>query len=50
MVNESEFTKAKEFEDHVVISESSLDDAEIAIAFKPRKEWPKAFKYYRLYK
>lgn len=49
-VNEKEFEQAKQFEDHVVMTESALDDQEVAIAFKPREEWPKAFKFYRLYR
>ena len=31
-------------------TESALDHQEVAIAFKPRVEWPKPFKFYRLYK
>lgn len=49
-VNDKEFQKAKEFEDHIVLTESALDHKEVAIAFKPREEWPKPFKFYRLYK
>lgn len=49
-VNDKEFEKAKSFEDRVILTESSLDHQEVAIAFKPRKEWPKAFRFYRLYK
>jgi peptidyl-tRNA hydrolase len=49
-VNDKEFEKAKEFEDHVVLTESALDNQEVALAFKPREEWPKPFKFYRLYK
>ena len=49
-VNDKEFEKAKLFEHHVVLTESALDNQEVAIAFKPREEWPKAFKFYRLYK
>jgi peptidyl-tRNA hydrolase len=49
-VTDHEFQKAKEFEDHVVLTESALDNQEVAIAFKPREEWPKAFRFYRLYK
>jgi peptidyl-tRNA hydrolase len=49
-VNAKEFEKAKEEGDYVVITESKLDDAEVAIAFKPREEWPKRFKFFRLYK
>lgn len=49
-VNDSEFAKAKEFADNVVLTESALENQEVAIAFKPRAEWPKAFKFYRLYR
>lgn len=49
-VTEAEFERAKAFEDHVVITESALDDAEVAMAFKPREEWPKAFRFYKLYR
>lgn len=50
MVNEREFELAKECPDHVVMMESSLGGAEVAIAFRPRMEWPKAFKFFRLYR
>ncbi len=49
-VNGKEFEKAKTFEDQVVLTESALEHKEVAIAFKPRKEWPKPFKFYKLFK
>ncbi len=49
-VNIKEFEKAKEFKDCVVLTESALDNEEVAIAFKPREEWPKPFKFYKLYR
>ena len=49
-VNDKEFERAKHFEDNVVLTESALDGREVAIAFCPREEWPKPFKYYRLYR
>lgn len=49
-VSDTEFESAKAFKDNVVLTESALDGAEVAIAFRPREEWPKAFKFYRLYK
>jgi peptidyl-tRNA hydrolase len=49
-VTDEEFEKAKTIEDHVVLTESGLGDQEIAIAFKPREEWPKSLKFLRLYK
>ncbi len=49
-VNAKEFEKAKTFENHVVLTESALNNTEVAIAFKPRLEWPKPFQFYKLYK
>lgn len=49
-VTDAEFEAAKAFEDHVVLTESGLDGAEVAIAFRPREEWPKPFRFYRLYR
>jgi len=50
-VSDREFEDAKkDVEDHVVLSESALDGAEVSIAFKPREDWPKWFKFLRLYR
>jgi peptidyl-tRNA hydrolase len=49
-VTDAEFEKAKEIADHVIITESGLGGQEVALAFKPREEWPKSFRFYRLYK
>lgn len=49
-VNDKEFERAKTFDDHVVLTESALDNREVAIAFKPRLEWPKPFRFYKLYR
>ena len=49
-VSEGEFERAKSESDHVVITESALDNQEVALAFKPRQEWPKAFRYLRMYR
>jgi hypothetical protein len=49
-VNDEEFEQAKGCPDHVVLSESALGGAEVALAFKPRAEWPKAFRFFRLYR
>ena len=49
-VNAKEFEKAKACPDHVVITESALDGREVAIAFKPREEWPKSFRFFQLFK
>ena len=49
-VSDAEFEKARETPDHVVITESALDGQEVALAFKPREEWPKPFRFFRLYR
>lgn len=49
-VGDAEFERAKETPDNVVLTESALGNMEIAIAFKPREEWPRAFKFFRLYR
>ncbi len=49
-VSDAEVEAVKAFEDHVVLTESALGGAEVALAFRPREEWPKAFKFYTLWK
>jgi peptidyl-tRNA hydrolase len=49
-VNAKEFENAKQVPDHVVLTESALGNREVAIVFKPRDEWPKMFKFLRLYR
>jgi len=49
-VTDEQFAQAREVEDHVVLTESALDDAEVALAFRPREKWPKAFKFFKLYR
>jgi peptidyl-tRNA hydrolase len=49
-VNAKEFEKAKEVPDHLVLTESALGDKEVAIVFKPRDEWPKLFRFLKLYR
>lgn len=49
-VTDEEFERAKTVPDHVVLTESALDNQEVALAFKPRAEWPKMFKFLKLYR
>lgn len=49
-VTDDEFERAKEAPDHVVITESALGGQEVAIAFKPRAEYPKPFRFLKLYR
>jgi len=49
-VNAKEFENAKQVADHVVLTESALGNQEVAIVFKPRDEWPKMFRFLKLYR
>jgi peptidyl-tRNA hydrolase len=49
-VTDQQFEDAKSVPDYVVITESALEGQEVALAFKPRDEWPKSFKFLRLYR
>ena len=49
-VDDAVFAVAKAAGDLVVITESALDHAEVALAFKPREDWPRAFKFFPLYR
>jgi peptidyl-tRNA hydrolase len=49
-VSDEEFVRAKEVPDHVVLTESALDNQEVAVAFKPRAEYPKAFRFFKLFR
>ena len=49
-VSEQEFEDAKQYGDYIVCEEMAFDNQEIMLAFKPREEWPKRFKYFKLYK
>lgn len=49
-VSDGEFEKAKEAGDFVSVTESALAGAETVIAFKPREEWPKGFRFFKLFR
>jgi peptidyl-tRNA hydrolase len=49
-VSDAEFEKAKEVADSVVITESALGDAEVALGFMPRQKWPTWFRFLKLYR
>jgi peptidyl-tRNA hydrolase len=49
-VTSTEFEKAKQETDFVLLTESTLDNSETVLAFKPRAEYPKYFKFFPLYK
>jgi hypothetical protein len=49
-VSALEFANAKAVPDHVVLTESALDGQEVAIAFRPRPDWPGMFRHFQLYR
>jgi hypothetical protein len=49
-VSDAEFEKAKEVGDFVVITESALGGAEVALGLKPRQKWSTRFRFLRLYR
>lgn len=48
-VNDKEFENAKKEERHLVLTESALDNQEVAIAFSPRTEYSKQFRFFRMW-
>ncbi|MCX8531900.1 hypothetical protein [Chryseobacterium luquanense] len=49
VVNETEFGSFKNDENNIVLTESSLDNKEVCIAFCPREEYPKKFKFLKMW-
>ncbi len=49
-VNEMEFENAKKENKHIILTESALDNKVVAIAFCPRGEFSKAFKFFRMWR
>jgi hypothetical protein len=51
VVNENQWWEARSFcFDKVIVTESAFGGAEIGMVFAPRTEFPKCFKFYRLFK
>jgi len=49
-VTDEEFAQLKQLDKHVVVTESALGGAEVAIVLAPRKEWPEIVRQLKLYK
>lgn len=49
-VNDSQWELAKTAGDALVITESALEGKEVALVFRPRAEWPKAFRFLPLFR
>lgn len=49
LVSETEFEQLKNETNFVVLTESSLDNIEVCLAFCPREEYPKKFKFLKMW-
>lgn len=49
LASNSEFDKFKNESDFILLTESSLDNKEVCIAFCPREEYPKYFKFLKMW-
>ena len=49
LANEAEFDKLKNETDHIVLTESALNNNEVCLAFCPREEYPKMFKFLKMW-
>ena len=50
LVTDKEFEEAKQTEGCSITTESDWDNQEIALAFRPRAEWPEMFRKIELYR
>ena len=48
-VNDKEFENAKQESKHLIMTESALENQEVAIVFCPREAYSKQFKYFRMW-
>jgi peptidyl-tRNA hydrolase len=49
IVNDKEFENAKKEAKHVVLTESALDNQEVCIAFCPRADYSKQFRFFKMW-
>ena len=49
VVDEINFDNYKNEADSILLTESSLDNKEVCLAFCPREEYPKKFKYLKMW-
>lgn len=48
-VSDTEFEAFKKEENHIILTESSLDNREVCIAFCPREEYSRKFKFLKMW-
>ncbi|WP_228442098.1 hypothetical protein [Chryseobacterium nematophagum] len=49
IANDNEFEELKKEADFIVLTESSLDHKEVSLAFCPREEYPKKFRFLKMW-
>lgn len=49
VVSEKEFENARKESDNILLTESSLENKEVCMAFVPREEYPKMFKFFQMW-
>ena len=49
VVSEKEFKNARKEADNILLTESSLGNQEVCMAFVPREEYPKMFKFFQMW-
>ncbi len=48
-VSEEEFNQLKHETDYVLLTESALNNQEVCLAFCPREEYPKKFRFFKMW-
>lgn len=48
-VSDSEFERLKQEDRYIILTESALNGEEVCIAFCPREEYPKMFKFFKMW-
>lgn len=49
VVSEKEFENARKEADNILLTESSLENKEVCMAFVPREEYPKMFQFFQMW-
>ncbi|TCZ66928.1 peptidyl-tRNA hydrolase [Flaviaesturariibacter aridisoli] len=48
-VSETEFANAQKEADHVLLTESALDNQEVCLAFSPREDYSRMFQFFKMW-
>ncbi len=50
LVSDKEFESAKKAKEFDIFYENDYNDEPVAMGFRPRREWPRVFKYLKLFR